>query len=649
MRYHVHPFPGHIKAPYMKMTRLIVLLLLALLANGLLTGLNNLPQDAGPDVPDGKISSVSFAPFREGQSPLTAEYPSTAEIEADLKMLADETYSIRTYASLGGLQDVPALARKHGLKMIQGAWLGPVSMAEENDAEIQRLIQAANAYPDVITRVIVGNEVLLRGELEPEQLLQYIRQVKQAVKQPVSYADVWSFYMKYPEIAQEVDFITVHILPYWEDEPLNIDQTAAHIEKNYRKIREAYPDKPILIGESGWPGAGRQRGDAVPCVVNEAKFIRSLVQLANKNGFDYNIVEAFNQPWKSKLEGVVGANWGLYSVDREAVFPLTGKVTENAHWPQRVLFAGLLMLLAAAAYSQRLPASWLGLAAFVGFTQLLSALLVNQAGDLWYTSYSTMERLHTGFIVGLSVALAALLLRRALDLLNSQDSSPMLSLWLRYLYLAFAALAIYKSIGLSLNGRYLSMPYPLTSIAVAGVLGLMLIRALSAGRSTESMLEFNALMGIAPFSCQRARLVCYTLGAIGLALVVTETVIIMSGINFIGAYPLLADRVWAAFMFTKNQGQLLGWAMIIASILFALPLRAAGYTLWLMILAVVVGETYAFTLGRDFVEAHPQLGDRLWTALVYTLINQQLLLWLASLAVLALPLSAGACKKTPAV
>ena len=87
---------------------------------------------------------------------------------------------------------------------------------------------------------------------------------------------------------KEVDFFTVHILPYWEDEPLKIEDTAAHIEKNYQKIRDAYPGKPILIGESGWPSAGRQRGWAVPSVINEAKFSRSLVQLAHKNGFDYH-------------------------------------------------------------------------------------------------------------------------------------------------------------------------------------------------------------------------------------------------------------------------------------------------------------------------------------------------------------------------
>ncbi len=244
--------------------------------------------------------------------------------------------------------------------------------------------------------------------------------------------------------------------------------------------------------------------------------------------------------------------------------------------------------------------------------------------------------------------MGGLLLRRALDLLNSQDSSPVLSLWLRYLYLAFAALAIYKSIGLSLNGRYLSMPYPLTSIAVAGVLGLMLIRYFSASRNAANALEFSALMGTAPFSCQRAKIISYSLGAIGLVLVVAETVIVMSGIDYINAYPLLADRAWTAFMFTRNQGQLLGWAVIIAAVLIALPLRAAGYALGFMALAVIAGETYAFTVGRDFVEAHPRLGDSLWSALVYTLINCQLLLWLASLVILAVPLWAGTSKKVPA-
>ena len=620
----------------MKISRLILFVLLVIAVNGLLAWLSNLPQDAGPDVPDGKISSFSFAPFREGQSPLTKVFPTTEQIDADLRLLADETHTIRTYASLDGMESVPAIARKYGLNLIQGAWIG--GEEKGNQAEINQLIKAANEYPDVIKRVIVGNEVLLRGELKPEQLLQYIRQVKQAVKQPVSYADVWSFYMRYPEIAQEVDFFTVHILPYWEDEPLKIEDTAAHIEKNYRKILEAYPGKPILIGETGWPSAGRQRGWAVPSVVNEARFTRSLVQLANKNGFDYNIVEAFNQPWKSKLEGVVGANWGLYSADRERVFPLTGKVTENPLWPKRLLYAGLITLLAASlqakAIQQLAPLRQL---TFLGFTQLLSALLVSQISDHWYTSYSLIERLHALFIGGLSLLLGALILRRTLDMLRNKMSEKSGG-WIRYLMLIFVAIALYKSQALALSGRYLSFPYPVTSIPVVGILGFMLIRYFVKGRNLASALEFNDLFGTQTISAKWDKTVSLVLAVTGLIFIAIETAFIMHSSNYEQAYPVFTDRIYAAFMVTTNYCQLLGWPMLIAAALILIPLRASAYALAFMVLAIIAGETYAFIIGHDFIESYPGVGERIRTAFVYTITNRQLLLWLASLLILALPL-----------
>lgn len=625
----------------MKITRLMVFVVLAIAANALLAWLSNLPHDAGADIPDGKLSSVSFAPFREGQSPLTAIFPTPEQIDADLRMLADETRAVRTYASLGGLSDVPALAQKYGLKVIQGAWLSFFTMEKENRAEVEQLIRAANAYPDVIQRVIVGNEVLLRGEMPAEKLIEYIREVKRAVKQPVSYADVWSFYMQHPEVAQEVDFITVHILPYWEDEPLTIEQAERHIEHIYQKIHAAFPDKPILIGESGWPSAGRQRGGAVPSVVNAATFIRALVQTANKNGFDYNIVEAFNQPWKSKLEGVVGANWGLYSVQREAVFPLTGKVAENSHWPQRVLYAGVLTALAAGFFAGHCrQLSLLRLAGFIGFTQLLSALLVKQAGDLWYISYSDLERLHAVVVVAFSAALGVLLLRRALDLLGEQQGSAVLALSLRYSYVAFIALVLYKALSLALNGRYLSIPYPLTYIPVVGLLGLMAMRYLTQRQGLAKALDFNGLIGAAPVAfVNRRGLVGCGLGMLGIILIAAETFVIAASPDYQTVYPLFGDRIWMAWMYTTTHSQLLGWAVLTAAVAYFLPLKTLAYLLIFMILAVICGETYAFTVGYDFIAAHPRVGERIWRAFVYTSTNCQMLLWLVSLGILAVPLS----------
>ncbi|MGR8940482.1 MAG: glycoside hydrolase family 17 protein [Gammaproteobacteria bacterium] len=618
----------------MKLARIVLIIALAVIANAVITWLNNLPQDAGVDVPDGKVNSVSFAPFREGQSPLTLVFPSAQEIDEDLRLLAGQTHTIRTYASSKGLTEVPAMARKHGLKMIQGAWIGGMTMVKENEEEIAALIRAANAYPDVITRVIVGNEVLLRGELEPEQLLSYIRRVKQAVKQPVSYADVWSFYMRYPEIAKEVDFFTVHILPYWEDEPLPVDKTAEHIVKNYQRIRDAYPGKPILIGESGWPSAGRQRGPAVPSVVNEARFIRSLVQVANKNGFDINIVEAFNQPWKSKLEGVVGANWGLYSVDRKLVFPLTGKVVENPNWPVRVLAAGLLTLIAVGFYARRLQTlSALPLLAFVGFAHLLGALQVNQTADLWYTSYNDMERFHALSILALGFILGALLLQRGAELLRCADRCACLPVWSRYVFLTFVALAFYKSQALGLNGRYLNIPYPLTYIPVFGTLGLVVLGFIGGERNWR-----HVLAGITGDAGSGVKKLSAWLAGAGAALLAFETYQIMIGTNFPTAYPIFADRLHAGFLTTLTYSQLQGWVLLIAALICLLPLRLSAGVLILAVPALIAGETYAFLIGHDFIEAHPEFSERLQKALLYTVTNGQMLYWLASLLVLALPL-----------
>ena len=250
----------------MRTTTLLFCLVFIVVIHGAIAWSLNRPQDAGVDVPSGKLRSLSFAPYREGFSPIEEKFPLPEHIDADLGLIADKTHTIRTYSILGGMQPTPEFARKHGVEMIQGGWLGDGH--ESNKKEIAALIEAVNANPDVVKRVLVGNEVLLRKDMDVDKLIGYIRQVKQAVKQPVSYADVWSIYLKYPQLMQEVDFITVHILPYWEDEPVAIEDAAGHVEKIVKQIEDKAHsmglNKPILIGESGWPAAGRQRGQACP-------------------------------------------------------------------------------------------------------------------------------------------------------------------------------------------------------------------------------------------------------------------------------------------------------------------------------------------------------------------------------------------------
>lgn len=558
---------------FMQIIRIVSSFLIVVMLHAAIVGWRNQPQPVGTDVPAGKLMSLSFAPFREGFSPLEEVFPLPEHIDEDLRLLADKTHSIRTYSSLGGMQVTPDLARKHGISMIQGGWLGAV--AKDNRKEMEALIQSANAHPDVVKRVMVGNEVLLRGDLPVERLIAYIREVKKAVKQPVSYADVWSMWMKHPQLFKEVDFITIHILPYWEDEPIAVSHAPEHLEKIVKQVedeaRGVAPGKSILIGESGWPAAGRQRGLAVPSVVNEAQFIRGMIEVANRHHFDYNIVEAFNQPWKSQLEGVVGANWGLFSAARQPVFPLTGPVSENADWWLHVALATALTGLLVLAFRQSLMAlSWPRVLVFAVLTQLFSSSLVNLADSQWYTSYSAWQRAYTVAVVLANAAVLSMLLRRATDALQQKPVSPAAASALRLAYWGFAGLTLYKTLGLAINGRYLSFPVEQVLIPALGVIAFMLLAAIEA----------------TPAQGKRA-----VLG-------------------------LLTD----------------GWRH------GGIKERALGYGLLVAALALVVGETKAFMDGRDFIQAHPGVSEGLPVALGYCLQNQQLLAWLGCVVVLALPL-----------
>ncbi|MBL6987606.1 MAG: exo-beta-1,3-glucanase [Methylobacter sp.] len=559
----------------MRTASFVVLVVLLNLVFGWLT---NLPQDVGSDVPSGKLNSLSFAPFREGQGPLDNIFPTPEQIEADLRLMGEKTYSIRTYASAeGSMPVIPGLAQKYGLKMIQGAWLGAIKKL--NKIEIAELIRSANANPDVVKRVIVGNEVLLRGDLEPKQLIEYIREVKRSVKQPVSYADVWSMYMKYPELIKEVDFITIHILPYWEDEPITVDQAPAHIERIYQQVQQEAdaiaPGKPILIGESGWPGAGRQRGWAVPSVVNEAKFIRKLIEVATKNGFDYNIVEAFNQSWKSEFEGVVGANWGLYSVDRKEVFPLTGKVYENPHWLNGVIAATILFLfIVIGCWKPLQTLSSMRLAVFLLFSQLFALLLTSMTENLWYTSYSDWQRLQTGLTVALNTLLAGLLLRRSYDLLANRMTHPKVGSWIYTLYILFTGFAVYKTFGLALNGRYISFPTLSIYIPVVGIVGLIVINSIIEHSYSLKTIGINRLSGYIHTKSYQHKIAGYALPVIGLALIIRETQAFVESRDFILAYPGVIERIRVALVFSVTNYQLLEWLMCL--FVLSLPLLING-------------------------------------------------------------------------
>ncbi|MCZ7566504.1 MAG: hypothetical protein M5U08_24140 [Burkholderiales bacterium] len=255
--------------------RALVLAALAACAVASLAGWWLRGQPVRPvDAPVERVACASYAPYRlPGQSPFVPgiRIPA-AQIRADLELLAKRVRCVRTYSVSQGLAEVPRIARALGLEVLLGVWIGRDERA--NERELALAIDVANRAPEAVRAVIVGNEVLLRREQPPERLRAMIERVRTAVPQPVTYADVWEFWLRHRELAQSVSFVTVHILPYWEDDPVPVERAVGHLKHVYGEVRQAFPGKAVLLGETGWPSAGRNRAGAVPGRVNQARFIR---------------------------------------------------------------------------------------------------------------------------------------------------------------------------------------------------------------------------------------------------------------------------------------------------------------------------------------------------------------------------------------
>jgi glucan 1,3-beta-glucosidase len=290
----------------------------------------------------GKLSCVSYAPFRGNQDPLVeTTHVDAAQIDEDLTLLSRYTDCIRTYSIENGLDQVPAIAERHGLKVMQGLWLS--NKAERNRRQVETVVALAKTFPNTISAVIVGNEVLLRGDLSVGDLEGLIRTVKSQVTMPVTYADVWEFWLRYRELQAAVDFVTIHILPYWEDFPLPASIAAAHVDAIRKQVAAEIPNKEIFIGEVGWPSAGRMREAALPSPSNQARVIGETMTLAQRENFRVNVIEAFNQPWKRWLEGATGGYWGIFERATGAPkFPFSGIVSDHPHWLLQAL-AGMLL------------------------------------------------------------------------------------------------------------------------------------------------------------------------------------------------------------------------------------------------------------------------------------------------------------------
>jgi exo-beta-1,3-glucanase (GH17 family)/cellulose synthase/poly-beta-1,6-N-acetylglucosamine synthase-like glycosyltransferase len=300
------------------------------------------------DVP---LASVSYSPFTRSQHPDHGDRPTAQQIRADLKLISPYTNAIRTYSSTGGVELVPAIAAEFGLKVTLGIWIDKDE--RRNEREIQSAIALARRYSN-IDAIVVGNEVMLRADKSVDDLIGIIRRVKRQSPVPVTTGETFDVWLgiadpKKPDeaiekaeaatkLASAVDFIAAHILPYWGGTP--VDKAVEETILTYNKLRAAHPGKRIVIAEFGWPSGGYNMHRADPGRIEQAMVLRDFVARAEAYGIDYNVIEAFDQPWKTN-EGGVGMYWGMFDASRNAKFAWSGVVRD----PDYFKVAGLAVLL----------------------------------------------------------------------------------------------------------------------------------------------------------------------------------------------------------------------------------------------------------------------------------------------------------------
>ena len=269
---------------------------------------------------------MSYTPFDGSAHPDSGTRTTAAQIRADLKAIAPYTRMVRTYSSTSGSELIPEIANEFGLRTSIGAWIDKDE--RRNERELRSVIDLARRGRNVDS-IVVGNETIFRGEQTSEQLIRKIQRIKRETSLPVTTGEIWHAWIEHPELASAVDFIAAHVLPYWE----GISEKAAveHTIMIYNRLRQAYPGKRIVIAEFGWPSAGYNRRDAVPGRIAQAQVLREFLTRAEALGIDYNIIEAYDQPWKT-FEGGVGPYWGMFDTSRSLKFPLSGTITNPDHW-----------------------------------------------------------------------------------------------------------------------------------------------------------------------------------------------------------------------------------------------------------------------------------------------------------------------------
>ncbi|MDO1502498.1 glycosyl hydrolase family 17 protein [Winogradskyella maritima] len=261
------------------------------------------------------IHGICFSMYEDGQEP--GDAISIEQVERRVLKLKPYVRAIRSFSCIEGNEHVPVVAKKHGLKTLVGAWLS--DNKDDNEKEIEGLITLAKAgHVDVAA---VGNEVLYRNDLSLEELLGYMKRVREALvglNIPIGYVDAYYEFSRHPELVEHSDVLLANLYPYWEGCP--IEYALGHMQSMYGQVVDAAQGKPIIITETGWPSQGGSLKGAYAGEEAAMKYFVDAISWTRTNDIPIFYFSSFDESWKTGDEGDVGAYWGLWDKNENLKF-----------------------------------------------------------------------------------------------------------------------------------------------------------------------------------------------------------------------------------------------------------------------------------------------------------------------------------------
>jgi glucan 1,3-beta-glucosidase len=254
------------------------------------------------------IHGLCFSAYEEGQEPGTIV--TEEQIRRRIEIIAPYTKWIRSFSCMEGNEIIPKIAHEYGIKTLVGAWLG--EDAQINKREIAGLLKLAkDGYVDIAA---VGNEVMYRGDLSEDELLEFMFQVKKAIPNvPMGYVDAYYEFTKRPRITDACDVILANCYPFWEG--CNLDYSLVYMKEMFNEAVRAANGKKVIISETGWPNLGSSFEGAYPSLENAMKYFINAQLWSEEAGIEMFYFSSFDESWKVGSEGDVGAFWGLWDKD----------------------------------------------------------------------------------------------------------------------------------------------------------------------------------------------------------------------------------------------------------------------------------------------------------------------------------------------